>query len=91
MNDFDVPREFTGDLRSILATLREKRAMQKYDRAEEAMYDLVFEYFATNPMNYRNNNCPEKLTEDAEKLAQKYSNLKLAETIRKMGKPTQKP
>lgn len=91
MNDFDVPREFTGDLRAILATLREKPAMQKYDKAEEAMYDLVSEYFATNPMDYRNNNCPEELTEDAEKLAQKYSDLKLAETIRKMGKPTQKP
>lgn len=91
MDDFDVPQEFAGDLRSILATLREKPAVQQYDKAEEAMYDLVSEYFATNPMDYRNNNCPEELTEDAKKLAQKYKDLDLAETIRKMGNPTQIP
>ncbi len=91
MDDFDVPREFTGDLRSILAALRQKPAIKEYDKAEKAMYDLASEYFATNPMDYRNNNCPEKLTKDAEKLAQKYKDLDLAETIRKMGNPAPTP
>ena len=66
-------------------------SIQSYARAEAAMHDLAEKYFATSIMDYRNNNCPAQLTEAANAVADKYGSLKISQTIRRMGGPTQIP
>jgi dienelactone hydrolase len=82
---------YRGPLVEYMQKLKAMPSIQSYARAEAAMHDLSEKYFATSIMDYRNNNCPEQLTEAANAVADKYGNLKISQTIRRMGGPTQIP
>ena len=91
LQDVGVPSYYRADLSSCTETLKAMPRLQAYPEAEAAMHALVEKHFATSVMDFRNNNCPRQLTSAADTLADKYKDLKLAATIRKMGGPTQIP
>lgn len=52
---------------------------------------FVKKHFATNVMDYKNNNGTEAAKRDADRLAAKYKETGLAELFTKMGVPSVKP
>lgn len=85
MEGFGIQSYLKEDLKAHMDKLRGMPAIQNYVKAEAEMYELVNKYYATNVMDYKNNNCPPALTKDADTLAEKYKDLKLTETVKKMG------
>ena len=90
--------EYTGvqpyykdDLAAYVQKLKAMPKIRDYTLAEAAMHALADKYFATNIMDFRNNNCPPQLTAAAKELAAKYKGLKISETIERMGGKTQIP
>jgi hypothetical protein len=83
----DLHPFFKQDVQSIIDSLTSRPVVKRYQEAEEAMRRLVKKYFETNVMDYRNNNCPDGLVEDAAELAETYKELKLSATIKAMGGP----
>jgi hypothetical protein len=82
---------YKDDLAAYVQKLKAMPQIRDYPQAEAAMHALAEKYFATNVMDFRNNNCPPKLTAAAEALAAKYKGLKICETIERMGGKTQIP
>ncbi len=91
MEQFGIQPYFRSDLKEIMTDLRKRPNIQKYIKAEKSMYALVNKYYATDVMDYRNNNCPPALTREAGALATKYEGLALARLLKQMGRPTKKP
>ena len=82
---------YKNDLTAYVQQLKAMPALRDYAQAEAAMHALADKYFATNVMDFRNNNCPPQLTAAAAALATQYKGLKIAETIERMGGKTQIP
>jgi len=56
-----------------------------------ALDKFVSRHFATNVMDYKNNNGTKAAAEDGAKLAEKYKDTRLAELFRKMGEKAPAP
>lgn len=78
---------FRTDLETLTKDLEGSETIKQYKLAEREMMDIAEKYFQTNPMDYKNNNCPTGLMKDAARVAEKYKDLKLSATIKTMGGP----
>ena len=74
----------------LLALMKNPKVMQ-YISGLKDMDQFVKKHFATNVMDYKNNNGTEAAKRDAERLAAKYKDSSLAELFSKMGEPSVKP
>ena len=74
-----------------LAALLKNPKVQAYVSAMKDVDQFVKRHFATDPMDYKNNNGTEAAKRDAERLAAKNKDTCLAELFTRMGEPAVKP
>jgi hypothetical protein len=91
LEEFKIQPCFKENLASLMKELRAKPEIRKYVEAQAEMYKLVDRFFATDVMDYRNNNCPPALTKKANQIAAKYPDLRITKVIEEMGKGTEIP
>ncbi len=79
------------DAAALLAQLKKKPEVALYAEALDAVEKFVDRHFATDVMDYKNNNGTKAAADDGTKLAEKYKDTSLAELFRKMGEKAPAP